>query len=61
MRSHFLRYVGRCCVWTDIYNLILCSSIFYIVYIGYQGNAIEGSIGSATKIYKSVVEGNNLL
>jgi hypothetical protein len=33
VRSHFLCYAGRCCVWTDIYHQILSSSVFYIVYV----------------------------
>jgi hypothetical protein len=33
-RCVVISYVGRCCVWMEIYHLILSSSILYIVYVG---------------------------
>jgi hypothetical protein len=32
-RCVVISYVGRCCVWMEIYLLILSSSILYIVYV----------------------------
>jgi hypothetical protein len=33
-RCVVISYVGRCCVWMEIYHLILPPSILYIVYVG---------------------------